>query len=976
MKILIFLPSLALGGAERQAILLARHYRDNGHSVVVYGFGQFGTVSELCQRYGIPCNAAKFPLDSKLIFGKILRVFQLLRDLSFEKPDLILSYCMSSNVFMAHLWHFTSVSVCLCGQRDAGIDQAYLKLFPLTHVLCSGFVSNSKAGIDYLSSYCCDPVLHIPNAVYLSPPEKSKDEWRTQLGVLPSTVLVTMIANLSQNKEHDLLLYAWMLASQGKNFPSDARLVLVGRFDDRAEYLQALACRLNIVDSVIFTGFVQDISGILATSNCAIFASMREGLPNGVLEAMGAGLPVVALDIAGTNEALGGGGRNILVVDKTPRALATALCDMLADPGRCKIAGAYNKKRVENYFSEKSMFNAYDELLLSLPRRTKNPVRALLSLSRGLLQTLPRQIKDVVRLAKSGCEITLKFYERIIIRYIQEKKINKFQGTIRIGMAVLVHNRADYLSSCLDSLFLSDYNGLDITFLLHDDGSTDPSVHELLNKSRDSQLCIYTYHKCHSGKSWGAAFNSAMQELLRIGKFDILICCDSDALFHPNWLQKSLPLFLWAKANHRDHRLGPFSSFNSSDKDFHKVLGCFNSPYGQYWVKEQMGALVYFWTREDFERWGKFEESKDDETRKTAEFRAHKIRNFCSATSYVEHIGQDSVLNRWRTTPVSRAVYGLHLTSEPGWPEDSLRKAGTLGYYREVVGLPSPDLASSVPLAVLIPAVCKDLPVLPLTIQGLYRNLVHPICEIIVAAPAHCLKQLRKAVINLDVSVVDERELLPCPREDIIYKPCGVDRSGWLAQQVLKLHGAASCEEKHCLVIDADTVLVRPQTFEQSGKFSVLLADEYHAPYYDVFQRFFGYATPNLLSCVAHMMLFKRSFVGEMILEIESRWGVSWYDAVLLAADKFSKSGFSEFETYGHWMQYRKPDEILLQYFFNKPLSRSRIASNEQLEQAFGCNFRSVSFQSYINNERTIEKMCKNAMAATAKKFGLIREVR
>ena len=954
MKILFLLPSLALGGAERQAILLARHLQGAGHNIVVAGFGEEGAASELCRQNGIACKPRPFPLASWSVVGKCIATARLWWALAMEKPDVILSYCMAPNVFSSYLWHFTSAKACFWGQRDEGRSADYLHIFPKALDLCSGFISNSAAGVQFLTR-CGIPesrIHHIPNAVQLPLPRLSRREWRAKLNISDSAQMVTMVANLSQYKEHDLLLHAWNLYRRNDQPGREAKLVLVGRFDERTNYLRALAQRLEITETVIFAGAMDDVSGILAASDCAVFASLREGLPNGVLEAMDAALPVIALDILGTREALGEGGKNFLVTEKTSRALADTLGNLLSDPQRCEVAGRANHERVRTIFSPSTMFASYDRLLTTLPACPSRRLYALKGLGIALLHTLPRKIKNLMRPARTIARRSCLVVENIAARWAFRKKarqdrVMKSLADTQIGIAVLVHNRPDELKPCLDSLFTSDYSNLNITFLLHDDGSDDPRVRDLVEEPRAESLRIHRYYKNKCSNSWGAAFNSAMRKLSSLGNFDILICCDSDALFHPQWLQKTLPLFLWAKRKHKFHKLGPFSPFNSSDKDFHKILGSFESPYGQYWVKEQMGALVYCWTREDFERWGGFEECREDETLKTKQFRAQKIRNFCSSTSYVEHLGQDSVLNRWRPTPVSRAVYGLNLTSESGWPQ-ALQQAGTLGYYRDVLGLPPVGQTSKVTLDIFIPAVAKDSKVLPLAIQGIQRNLGHPCGGIVVATPSHCLTRLREAVAGLGVQVVDEQEFLPCARESIVYAPCGNDRSGWLVQQLLKFNAAAHCRHDHCLVVDADTVLLRSQVFERNERSVLQIADEFHVPYYDVFQRIFGYPTASFISCVTHMMCFSKKNINEMLAEIELRWGVAWYDAIQLAADKFTTSGFSEYETYGHWLQRNKPEMISLEYFFNMAAPKSLLANNEQLEKNYGDHMCSISFQSYI----------------------------
>ena len=121
-----------------------------------------------------------------------------------------------------------------------------------------------------------------------------------------------------------------------------------------------------------------------------------------------------------------------------------------------------------------------------------------------------------------------------------------------------------------------------------------------------------------------------MRKLVEIDDFDIIGSCDSDAFFNKEWLDKTMKICLWAKKNHKGNILGPFSSFNSSDYKFHQILGTYASPYGNYVVKQRMGALNYFYFKDDFLKLGFFEEDRDDETWMTEKFKSLRVRNFCT----------------------------------------------------------------------------------------------------------------------------------------------------------------------------------------------------------------------------------------------------------------------------------------------------------------------------------------------------------
>ena len=520
---------------------------------------------------------------------------------------------------------------------------------------------------------------------------------------------------------------------------------------------------------------------------------------------------------------------------------------------------------------------------------------------------------------------------------------NEIPHTFKIGMAVLVHERPEYLELCLDTLFRTKLYNYDITFLIQDDGSTNPRVREIMERPHDPQYKIVRYYTSKGHNSWGAAFNKAIKKLLEIDDFDIVGSCDSDAIFHPEWLDQTMKICLWAKKNHAEHILGPFSSFNSSDYEFHRILGTYPSPYGNYVVKYRMGAVNYFYLTKDLLKLGFFKEDKDDETIMTARFDRLKVRNFCTETSYVEHVGHLSVLNQWRPTPVSAPVYGMNLAKE-GWGSE-IEKADTLGYYRYVKQNLSfgENALSDVKLDILMPVLEKDLVTLPHALEGIRKYLRHPINDIFIVAPE---SPLIKAFCKEEHCLyVAENSILPFDKSEINYLCNGLDRSGWLYKQLLNLFGDTICSQENFLVVDADTIYVCPQVFIVNDKTVLLHSDEHHYPYFEMYWKLFGVNAPTHLSFVSHQMLFNRHKLSELRCTIESRHNKKWYDTIIALIDKTQCSGFAEYETYGQWILQNYPEEVIREYWFNISVSRARFESGNGSIPASPC--RSISSHHY-----------------------------
>lgn len=150
-------------------------------------------------------------------------------------------------------------------------------------------------------------------------------------------------------------------------------LYLVGDGPHRPA-LEDLASELGIADRVEFKGWLDGdaLAPQYQDANLFVFPSRHEGMPNAVLEAMASGLPVIASQIAGSEELVVPGETGLLVPSEDIDALREALQTLLPDAARRKMMGAASRQRVEQHFTWKQAAEQYLELLRSV-RNLRNP---------------------------------------------------------------------------------------------------------------------------------------------------------------------------------------------------------------------------------------------------------------------------------------------------------------------------------------------------------------------------------------------------------------------------------------------------------------------------------------------------------------------------------------------------------------------------------------------------------------------------
>jgi glycosyltransferase involved in cell wall biosynthesis len=108
-----------------------------------------------------------------------------------------------------------------------------------------------------------------------------------------------------------------------------------------------------------------------------VLPSRSEAFPNAVLEAMAAGLPIVASDVGGIPELVENGRTGLLVRAGQPKALADGLCELMADPARAARLGETARSVAQARYSFDRMVGAFEEIYLTqLARRGLAPVRA------------------------------------------------------------------------------------------------------------------------------------------------------------------------------------------------------------------------------------------------------------------------------------------------------------------------------------------------------------------------------------------------------------------------------------------------------------------------------------------------------------------------------------------------------------------------------------------------------------------------
>ena len=160
---------------------------------------------------------------------------------------------------------------------------------------------------------------------------------------------LVMVARFAEPKDHLTLLQAL-----GGLQEEPWSLTLVGDGEGRGR-AENTAAELGIGGRIDFAGVREDVPAILAVSQVFVLSSRREGFPLSVLEAMRAGLPVVASRAGGTGEAVVEGKTGLLFAPGSSEQLQEALLKLLRDPALRRDMGRAGRERFRERFTLEQM---------------------------------------------------------------------------------------------------------------------------------------------------------------------------------------------------------------------------------------------------------------------------------------------------------------------------------------------------------------------------------------------------------------------------------------------------------------------------------------------------------------------------------------------------------------------------------------------------------------------------------------------
>ena len=385
IPLLTFVTNFLIGGTERQVVNLIQNYDRARFDVHLACFRLSGPLLREIDRGEVAL--ADYTITTLASPRTLWQQWRLARYVRAQGIRIVHSFGFYANVFAVPAARLGGAEVVVASIRDTGDHLTWLQKAmqkwacrAADHVLV-----NALAVRAVLVEQGYEP-LHIsviPNGIDVS---RFKDQagaqsLRVELGLPTTSPIVAAFLRLNRLKGVEYFLEAAALLV--KRF-DEARFLIVGDSVSEAyrDELEDYADRLGLGDRVVFAGFRSDVPALLSEVCVSVLPSLSEGLSNVVLEAMAAGVPVVATSVGGTPEMVEDGVTGLLVPPRDASALAQAIGSLLADPERGHSIGQAARLRVAEQFSLEATVRKTEELyerLLRGARERRRKVAAPLS---------------------------------------------------------------------------------------------------------------------------------------------------------------------------------------------------------------------------------------------------------------------------------------------------------------------------------------------------------------------------------------------------------------------------------------------------------------------------------------------------------------------------------------------------------------------------------------------------------------------
>lgn len=371
VRILFLIDNLRPGGAQKALLSLVRALKTTRAEQAVWCLGGSSRFDFEFEALDVPVLGR--PLNTRRL---LYEPIELLSYMMRERVSLVQTFLVHSDITARVLGGLARL--CTPGRTPIVINSVratnrntplWLRLLQQgTARMATHFTAVSWPSLRFAvekEGVAADRTTVIPNGIdhrqWTHLPDRR--EAREALNIPDQAVVVGTVGRLTEQKGQRYLIQA---AHKVVSRQPDA-LFLIAGYGPLEETLKQQAEDAGVAEQVRFLGYRPAVKQLLAAFDLFVLPSLWEGMSNAVLEAMAAGLPVVATRVDGNTEQVADGLTGLLVPPADAESLAEALLDLITDPDRREAMGRRGRERVTSLFPMQRMTSTtlalYERLL-------------------------------------------------------------------------------------------------------------------------------------------------------------------------------------------------------------------------------------------------------------------------------------------------------------------------------------------------------------------------------------------------------------------------------------------------------------------------------------------------------------------------------------------------------------------------------------------------------------------------------------
>jgi glycosyltransferase involved in cell wall biosynthesis len=353
-KLVFFIPTLLVGGAERHTVDLCQRLRVQGYpcQIVVHG----SLKSDVLTQMDGAKDAVFLNIRGMSEFFGWIKTWRMLKKL---RPDIVVAVNQTPfivafivRLFLAKKFKIACIFHTTQMQSFEQYQEKLLRLFApwLDLMIYVGATQRKiweRRGIKPKSTQV------IQNGIDLARFSEPMPNIRPQLGIATNEYILGILASFRIEKNHAELMQALALVKkQGIN----ARVLMIGDGKTKTE-IESLARDLGILDRIIFVGEQADVRPYIQACNIGVLCSKVETLPLSVIEFIACGVPVIASNVGGLPEIIEHGANGLLYESGNIESLATHIISCSNADYRQNLRS--NTKKSATRFGVDRMSEAY-----------------------------------------------------------------------------------------------------------------------------------------------------------------------------------------------------------------------------------------------------------------------------------------------------------------------------------------------------------------------------------------------------------------------------------------------------------------------------------------------------------------------------------------------------------------------------------------------------------------------------------------